>query len=69
MFGKSVRYCVYKICGFVSGKKLATVGYVVEVFLSRKFNGISENFKLVSPSVCLQIIMFHLFFQLPFCKY
>jgi hypothetical protein len=48
LFRNSVWHCVYKIYGFVSSKKLATVGHVVEVFLSRKFKRISENFKLVS---------------------
>jgi len=33
---------------FISLKKLATFGYVVGVFLPRKFKLISENFKLVS---------------------
>jgi len=48
MFGNSVRHYVYNIYGFVARKKLATFGYVVEVFLQRKFKLISENFKLVS---------------------
>jgi hypothetical protein len=29
-------------------KKLATFGYIVDVYLPRKFKFISENFKLVS---------------------
>jgi hypothetical protein len=45
IFGNSVWGCVYKICGFISVKKF---GYVVGVFLPRKFIIISENFKLVS---------------------
>ena len=37
IFGNSVWHCVYKICGFILVKKLATLGYVVGVFLQRKF--------------------------------
>jgi len=48
MFGDYVWYCVYKTYDFVSGKKLATFGHVVDAFLPRKFKLISENFKLVS---------------------
>jgi len=33
---------------FISMKKLATLGYVVDVYLSRKFRLISKNFKLIS---------------------
>jgi hypothetical protein len=47
MFENSVWHSVYKIYGFVSGKKLATFGYVVDVYLPRKFKLISEFFKLV----------------------
>ena len=48
MFVNSVWHCAYKNLWFISMKKLATFGYIVDVFLSRKFKFISENFKLVS---------------------
>jgi hypothetical protein len=47
IFGNSVWQCVYKIKVY-SVKKLETFGYVVDVFLPRKFKLISEKFKLVS---------------------
>jgi hypothetical protein len=48
LFRNCVWHCFYKISGFFSGKKLATFGYVVEVFLPRKYKRISENVCLVS---------------------
>ena len=49
IFGNSVWHCVYKICGFISVKKLAILGYVVGVFLLRKFLSLLfDNLKLPS---------------------
>ena len=38
MFGNSVWHCAYKYLWFISMKKLATFGYIVDVFLPWKFN-------------------------------
>jgi hypothetical protein len=44
MFGNSVWHCVDRICGFIWAKKLATFGYVLGVFLPRKFKLIFREF-------------------------
>jgi hypothetical protein len=44
MFGNSVWHYVYKNLWFISVKKLATFGYVVGVFIPRKFTLVSDNF-------------------------
>jgi hypothetical protein len=43
-FGNSVWHCVDRINGFISVKKLATFGYVLGVFLPRKFKLIFWEF-------------------------
>ena len=42
-FGNYVGHCVYKIGWFISVKKSANSGYVVDVFFLRKFNRILRN--------------------------
>jgi hypothetical protein len=48
IFGNSVWHCFYKIYGFIPVRQLATIVNVEGVFMPRKFNLISENFKLFS---------------------
>jgi len=44
MFGNSVWYCAYSKFMVFSIKKLATFGYIVEVFSHGNLSFISENF-------------------------
>jgi hypothetical protein len=50
IFGNSDWHCVYKICGFIWVKKLATFCYVGGASLPEKFDFIFLEFKIGQPA-------------------